>query len=111
MTIADLSVPAGDLLALTAALCAIPSVSRHEEDLAAAVEVRLAAGPLQVERVGNNVVARTHAGREGRVVLAGHLDTVPANGNQVPKVEGDVLYGLGAADMKGGLAILLRLAG
>ncbi|MGH8971985.1 MAG: succinyl-diaminopimelate desuccinylase [Acidimicrobiia bacterium] len=110
MTAVDLSVPAGDLLGLTAALCAVPSVSRHEEDLAAAVEVRLAAGPLHLERVGNNVVARTQAGRERRVVLAGHLDTVPANGNEVPKVEGDVLHGLGAADMKGGLAVLLRLA-
>ncbi len=109
-TMADLSVPAGDLLGLTAALCAVPSVSRSEAELAAAVEVRLAAGPLRVERVGNNVVARTDAGRERRVVLAGHLDTVPANGNEVPKVEGDVLHGLGAADMKGGLAVLLRLA-
>jgi succinyl-diaminopimelate desuccinylase len=110
VTAVDLSVPAGDLLGLTAALCAVPSVSRHEEDLAAVVEVRLAAGPLAVERVGNNVVARSQAGRERRVVLAGHLDTVPANGNEVPKVEGDVLHGLGAADMKGGLAVLLRLA-
>jgi succinyl-diaminopimelate desuccinylase len=110
VTAVDLSVPAGDLLGLTAALCAVPSVSRHEEDLAAAVEVRLAAGPLGVERVGNTVVARTQAGRECRLVLAGHLDTVPANGNEVPKVEGDVLHGLGAADMKGGLAVLLRLA-
>jgi succinyl-diaminopimelate desuccinylase len=109
-TIADLSVSAGDLLGLTAALCAVPSVSRSEAELAAAVEVRLAAGPLRVERVGNNVVARTDAGREHRVVLAGHLDTVPGNGNEVPKVEGDVLHALGAADMKGGLAVLLRLA-
>ncbi len=106
----DLSIPAGDLLGLTAALCAVPSVSRHEEDLAAAVEVRLAACALHVERVGNTVVARTQAGRDRRVVLAGHLDTVPPNGNEVPKVEGDTLYGLGAADMKGGLAVLLRLA-
>lgn len=109
-TTADLSVPAADLLGLTAALVAVPSVSRHEEDLADAVEARLRLGPLEVERVGSNVVARTSAGRDRRVVLAGHLDTVPANGNQVPKVEGDVLYGLGAADMKGGLAVLLRLA-
>jgi succinyl-diaminopimelate desuccinylase len=109
-TVADLSVPAGDLLGLTAALCAVPSVSRSEAELATAVEVRLAASALLVERVGNNVVARTDAGRERRVVLAGHLDTVPANGNEVPKVEGDVLHALGAADMKGGLAVLLRLA-
>ncbi|MDQ3944785.1 MAG: succinyl-diaminopimelate desuccinylase [Actinomycetota bacterium] len=107
---ADLSVAAGDLLGLAAALCAVPSVSRHEEDLAGALEARLRVGALEVERIGANVVARTCAGRGRRVVLAGHLDTVPPNGNQVPKVEGDVLYGLGAADMKGGLAVLLRLA-
>ncbi|MGH9039590.1 MAG: succinyl-diaminopimelate desuccinylase [Acidimicrobiia bacterium] len=110
MSTVELSAPASDLLALTAALCAVPSVSRHEEALAAAVEVRLAAGPLLVERVGNNVVARTQVGRDRRVVLAGHLDTVPANGNEVPRVEGDVLHALGAADMKGGLAVLMRLA-
>jgi succinyl-diaminopimelate desuccinylase len=109
-TVADLSVPAADLLGLTAALCAVPSVSRSEAELAAAVEVRLAASTLRLERVANNLVARTDAGRERRVVLAGHLDTVPANGNEVPKVEGDVLHALGAADMKGGLAVLLRLA-
>ncbi|MGH9004394.1 MAG: succinyl-diaminopimelate desuccinylase, partial [Acidimicrobiia bacterium] len=90
--------------------CAVPSVSGHEEDLAAAVDARLRLGDLEVERVGANVVARTRAGWERRVVLAGHLDTVPANGNEVPKIDGDVLYGLGAADMKGGLAVLLRLA-
>jgi succinyl-diaminopimelate desuccinylase len=42
--------------------------------------------------------------------LGGHLDTVPANGNATPRIEGDVLHGLGSADMKGGLAVLLRLA-
>ena len=44
-------------------------------------------------------------------MLGGHLDTVPANaGNEVPRIEGDVLHGLGSADMKSGLAVLLRLA-
>ncbi len=42
--------------------------------------------------------------------MAGHLDTVPANNNAVPRIEGDVLHGLGAADMKSGVAVLLRLA-
>ena len=55
-------------------------------------------------------IARTQLGRDRRVVLGGHLDTVPANGNDVPRVDGDMLHGLGAADMKGGLAVLLRLA-
>ena len=103
--------PADDLLGLTAALVAVPSVSLDEEALAGAVEARLRSRPgLDVERVGLNVVARTHLGRERRIVLAGHLDTVPANGNAVPRIEGDVLHGLGAADMKSGVAVLLRLA-
>ena len=103
--------PAGDLLELTAALVAVPSVSLDEEALAGVVEGRLRTlALLDVERVGTNVVARTHLGRERRIVLAGHLDTVPANGNAVPRIEGDVLHGLGAADMKSGVAVLLRLA-
>ena len=105
------STPASDLLALTAALVAVPSESLNEEALAGAVEARLRRIPgLDVERVGLNVVARTHHGRERRVVMAGHLDTVPANNNTVPRIEGDVLHGLGAADMKSGVAVLLRLA-
>jgi succinyl-diaminopimelate desuccinylase len=104
---------ARDLLGLTAALVGVPSESHHEEELALVVESRLTARApsLAIERVGRNVVARTDLGRDRRVVLGGHLDTVPANaGNDVPRVEGDVLHGLGAADMKSGLAVLLRLA-
>jgi succinyl-diaminopimelate desuccinylase len=101
-----------DLLSLTAALIAVPSVSRSEASLADAVEARLRvrAPGLDVERVGDNVVARTRLGRDRRVVLAGHLDTVPANANETPRVDGDVVHGLGSADMKGGLAVLLALA-
>jgi succinyl-diaminopimelate desuccinylase len=101
-----------DLLALTEALCDIPSVSGTEQALADAVEARLrAAAPrLRIERVGANVIGRTEHGCERRVVLGGHLDTVPANGNVRPRRDGDVLHGLGTADMKGGLAVLLALA-
>ncbi len=101
-----------DLLALTEELCAIPSVSGTEAALAEVVErrVRATAPKLRVERIGANVVARTELGRGRRIVLGGHLDTVPANGNLEPRRDGDVLYGLGAADMKGGLAVLLALA-
>jgi succinyl-diaminopimelate desuccinylase len=100
-----------DLLARTADLVAIPSESRAEAALAAHVEQRLRAlGHLQVDRVDDNVVARTELGRPLRLVVAGHLDTVPANGNDTPRIDGDVLWGLGAADMKGGLAIMLELA-
>jgi succinyl-diaminopimelate desuccinylase len=101
-----------DLLALTETLCEIPSVSGTEAALADVVEARLRAGRagLRVERIGANVVARTDFGRDRRVVLGGHLDTVPANGNASPRREGDVLHGLGSADMKGGLAVMLALA-
>ncbi|MCU4183712.1 succinyl-diaminopimelate desuccinylase [Acidiferrimicrobium sp. IK] len=99
-----------DLLAATAALVAIASESHHETAIADHVEGRLRAVPwLQVDRVGDNVVARS-AGDGPRTLLAGHLDTVPANGNADPVVEGDVLRGLGSADMKGGLAVMLELA-
>jgi succinyl-diaminopimelate desuccinylase len=100
-----------DLLAETAELMAIPSLSHHEEELADHVEARLRAVPwLEVTRIGANVIARTNGSRPGRIVLAGHLDTVPANGNATPRVEGDTLWGLGAADMKSGLAVNLHLA-
>lgn len=103
---------AADLFGLTAALVAVPSESHHEAELAGLIERRLRdrAPSLAVERIGASVVARTELGRARRVVLGGHLDTVPANGNEAPRVDGDVLHGLGSADMKGGLAVLLRLA-
>lgn len=102
-----------DLLALTELLCEIPSVSGAEAALADVVEARVRGGdaPLQVERIGANVVARSQLGCERRIVLGGHLDTVPPNGNEVPRRDGDVLHGLGTADMKGGIAVLLALAG
>jgi succinyl-diaminopimelate desuccinylase len=105
-----LGAPAGDLLGLTAALVAVPSVSGQEAELAEAVETRLRRGTLAVERVANNVVARTQGGASQRALLAGHLDTVPANGNERPVVDGGVCRGLGSSDMKGGLAVMLRLA-
>ncbi len=103
---------ANDLLGLTAALCAVPSVFPNEGPLADAIEARLRirAPRLVTTRFGNNVIARTNVGSARRIVLGGHLDTVPANNNQVPHVHGDVLHALGAADMKGSLAVMLRLA-
>ncbi|MHB1447100.1 MAG: succinyl-diaminopimelate desuccinylase [Acidimicrobiales bacterium] len=105
------SVIARDLLADTAGLVAIASPSHHEADLAAHLAERLGAvDHLAVERVGDNVIARTDAGRLRRVILAGHLDTVPAQENETPHIDGDICRGLGAADMKGGLAVLALLA-
>jgi len=100
-----------DLLARTAALVDVASPSRGEGPLADLVEAELRALPwLEIERVGDNVVARTQQGRALRVLLVGHLDTVPANGNERARIEGDTLWGLGSADMKGGLAVQLELA-
>lgn len=100
-----------DLLARCAELVDIPSVSHGEAALADAVEAELRSlGGLVVDRIGDNVVARTMSGRSQRLVLAGHLDTVPPNGNERARIEGDRLWGLGSADMKGGLAVMLELA-
>ena len=103
--------PGADLLALTAELVDIPSVSHGERAVADHVEAQLRAAPwLTVDRVGHTVVARTHLGRPLRLVLAGHLDTVPPNGNERARIDGDVLWGIGAADMKAGCAVHLDLA-
>ncbi|HXQ18063.1 MAG TPA: succinyl-diaminopimelate desuccinylase [Acidimicrobiales bacterium] len=100
-----------DLLAATAELVDIPSVSRHESALADHVAAALAGCAwLRIERLGDNVVASTSLGRERRIVVAGHLDTVPPNGNEAARVEGETLWGIGSADMKGGLAVMLDLA-
>ena len=107
-----LDADAADLLGLAAALVGVASESHHEAELATLVERRLEARApsLVIDRVGANVIARTQLGRDRRVLLGGHLDTVPANGNAIPVIDGDVLHGLGSADMKGGLAVLLGLA-
>jgi succinyl-diaminopimelate desuccinylase len=104
----DLGVDAGNL---TAALIDVPSVSGDEARLAELVEeaLRGCAG-LQVERDGNVVLARTDLGRGERIVLAGHLDTVPIAGNVPSRIEAGVLHGCGATDMKSGLAVMLRVA-
>jgi succinyl-diaminopimelate desuccinylase len=100
-----------DVGALTAALVDVPSVSGDEKVLADAIEGVLAGLPhLTVRRDGNAVVASTRLGRPERVILAGHLDTVPIAGNVPSHTEGDLLYGCGSCDMKSGVAVQLRLA-
>jgi succinyl-diaminopimelate desuccinylase len=100
-----------DLVQLTAALVDIPSVSHNEMAITDDLAGRLAAAPwLDVTRVGENLVARTHLGRSQRLLIGGHTDTVPANGNERARIEGDVLWGLGSCDMKSGLAVMLELA-
>ena len=104
----DLTADAG---ALTAALVDVESVSGDEAHLADLVEAALGGyAGLSVERDANLVLASTSLGRDQRVVLAGHLDTVPIAGNVPSRIEDGVLYGCGTADMKSGVAVMLRLA-
>ena len=102
------------LLDLTAELVAIPSVSHNEQEICAHVEAELRKLPwLEVERIGDNVVARTNLGRPSRLLLGGHLDTVPPSGPDGDvglRRDGDILWGTGTSDMKGALAVYLMLA-
>ena len=108
MTKLDLSQSGPDLCA---ALVDIQSVSGTEEKLANKVEAALSSyAHLKVFRHGNTVVARTDLGRDERIVIAGHLDTVPLNANLPARRADGLIHGLGACDMKGGLAVALRLA-
>ncbi|MBB2996506.1 succinyl-diaminopimelate desuccinylase [Paeniglutamicibacter cryotolerans] len=107
----------GDVAVLTTALMNVESVSGNEGAIADLVEAALWAIPgLVVHRDGDAIVARTQLGRAERVILAGHLDTVPlptAAGSRgtVPAVwDGETIYGRGATDMKGGVAVQLAIA-
>ncbi|OIV36541.1 succinyl-diaminopimelate desuccinylase [Mangrovactinospora gilvigrisea] len=101
-----------DAAALTAALVDFPSVSGGEKALADAVEEALRALPhLTVDRDGDAIVARTDLGRDERVILAGHLDTVPIADNVPSRLDADgILWGCGTSDMKSGVAVQLRIA-
>ncbi len=104
----DLSAPATEL---TAALVDIESVSRDEARITDAVEQALLRYPLlTVQRLGNVVIARTELGLAERVVLAGHLDTVPIADNLPSRVADGRLHGCGTSDMKAGVALQLRAA-
>lgn len=102
---------AGDLVTLLRAVIDTESVSGNERALADLVEQALRPLPhLSVVRDGDTVIARTDLARAERVVIAGHLDTVPVAGNLPSWVDGDRVYGRGAADMKGGVAVALACA-
>ena len=108
----DLTLDLGaDVVTLTEQLVNIESVSHDEEAIADAVEAALRTLPhLTVTRHGHTLVARTTLGLGERVVIAGHLDTVPLNDNLPARREGGILHGLGTCDMKGGDAVMLKLA-
>jgi succinyl-diaminopimelate desuccinylase len=108
----DLGASAVDL---TRALCDIDSVSGNEQRLADAIQASLAPLPhLELIRDGDCIVARTNRGRARRVIIAGHIDTVPVNHNlptRFETVDGvDYLWGRGTVDMKAGVAVQLGLA-
>ena len=100
---------------LTRTICDIPSVSGDETTLADLIEAAIRPLPhLDWFRDGDTIVARTSLGRAQRVVIAGHIDTVPINDN-VPtrdiEIDGEpVLWGRGTVDMKAGVAVQLKLA-
>ncbi|MGW4319098.1 succinyl-diaminopimelate desuccinylase [Streptomyces sp. NPDC004684] len=101
-----------DAARLTARLVDFRSESGTEKPLADAIEAALRTLPhLTVDRHGNNVVARTNLGRSERVILAGHIDTVPIADNVPSRLDEDgVLWGCGTCDMKSGVAVQLRIA-
>jgi succinyl-diaminopimelate desuccinylase len=100
-----------DVVALTEAIVDVESVSRNEGPLADQIESALRGlDHLEVVRLGNSLVARTNLGRGERVVIAGHIDTVPVHDNLPCRNDGTFLHGLGTCDMKGGVAVALRLA-
>lgn len=104
----DISRPLEDL---TADLVAINSVTGSEKDIADEIEKALAKSGLNVERIGNSLVARLNQQKEKTIALVGHLDTVPlTRENQTSaKIENGNLTGLGSCDMKSGIACALKI--
>lgn len=106
---------AADSVSLTRQLCDIPSVSGEETVLADAIEQAIRqCTHLEVTRHGDTVIARTNLARPQRVVIAGHIDTVPISHNVPSRLENDggvdYLWGRGTVDMKAGVAVQLKLA-
>ena len=100
-----------DLFKLTHELVCIPSESFQEQEIVDFVAHKLSEAPwLDVTRIGDNIVAKTGDTKGMRLLLGGHTDTVPAQGNDQIRLSEDSIWGIGSADMKGGIAIMLSLA-
>jgi len=104
-----------DVVELTRVLCDIESVSGNEKEIADSIESALMSYPhLEVIRDGDAIIARTNLARQKRVVIAGHIDTVPVANNLPTKLvsleRSHVLFGRGTVDMKAGVAVQLKLA-
>lgn len=101
-----------DLLDRTAELVDIRSESHDERAITDHIEAVLGADApwFELDRLGENLVARTGFGRPSRLIIAGHTDTVPINDNWPAHRHGDELWGCGTADMKSGLATMVELA-
>ncbi|MED5445378.1 MAG: succinyl-diaminopimelate desuccinylase [Actinomycetota bacterium] len=100
-----------DLFKLTHELVCIPSESFQEKEIVHFVAQKLSEAPwLDVTRIGDNIVAKTGDTKGMRLLLGGHTDTVPAQGNDQIRLSEDSIWGIGSADMKGGIAIMLSLA-
>lgn len=117
--------PHADIVTLTADLVNIASVSGDENLIAASIFSALSeCGWLEVHRFQNCVIAKTNFKKPSRVIVAGHIDTVPVADNANAKLVAageplpsdgsimteEVLFGLGSCDMKGGVAVALRAA-
>ncbi|MBP2437759.1 succinyl-diaminopimelate desuccinylase [Microbacterium amylolyticum] len=105
----------GSSASITRAICDIPSVSGDEGTLADAIaDALVPLAHLDVVRDGDAIIARTNLGRERRVIIAGHIDTVPVNDNlptrEVIENGEQLIWGRGTVDMKAGVAVQLKLA-
>ena len=115
ITLTAMALPTDNLLELFRAIIDIESVSRNERALADAIAQTLEGlAHLEVIRDGDALLARTRLGRPERVIIAGHLDTVPVAGNLPSSLgegpQGIIVSGRGSCDMKGGIAVMVWLA-
>jgi succinyl-diaminopimelate desuccinylase len=111
LAVAPTSDLAGRLAARTLELVDVPSVSRGEAELHRHVARVLDRPGLELSFANDDCLLYSTGRRVGTplVLLAGHLDTVPPQDNIPGRLDGDEVIGLGASDMKGGLAVMIEL--